>query len=231
MEGEVTEQQWRTINDPATMLRWLRCSEGQGKASPRKLRLFACACVRLVWSVLSDEKSRQAVVTAERFADGEVTRKELAGDDVREQATRVIHGSTAARAARKTLLKSAARAAEEARFMVNQALIEQFTGRITQDWMYRRDAINRQMSHLLRDIVGNPFAPPPGRPACLAAEDGTVARLARAIYDERAFDGLPVLADALEEAGCTDRALLDHFRQGGEHARGCWALDCICGLE
>ena len=57
----------------------------------------------------------------------------------------------------------------------------------------------------------------------------TVLDLAQAIYDDRAFADLPILADALEDAGCTDRAILDHCRQPGEHVRGCWAVDLVLG--
>jgi hypothetical protein len=60
-------------------------------------------------------------------------------------------------------------------------------------------------------------------------ERGTVPKLAAAIYDERAFDRLPVVADALEDAGCTDAAILGHCRAGGEHVRGCWAVDLELG--
>jgi hypothetical protein len=63
----------------------------------------------------------------------------------------------------------------------------------------------------------------------LAWNENTVPRLAQTIYDERAFDRLPILADALEEAGCTDTAILDHCRQPGEHYRGCWAVDLLLG--
>jgi hypothetical protein len=51
------------------------------------------------------------------------------------------------------------------------------------------------------------------------------------IYDERAFNRMPILADALEEAGCTNKDILDHCRSGGEHVRGCWAVDLILGKE
>jgi hypothetical protein len=67
------------------------------------------------------------------------------------------------------------------------------------------------------------------RPEWLAWNGGTVPALARAIYAERAFDRLPILADALEEAGCTDAALLAHCRGPGPHVRGCWAIDLILG--
>jgi hypothetical protein len=80
---------------------------------------------------------------------------------------------------------------------------------------------------LVRDIFGNPFRPVRVEAAWLTANGGTVRQLAGALYDARDFAGLPVLADALEEAGCTDRDLLAHCRQGGDHVRGCWAVDCL----
>ena len=54
-------------------------------------------------------------------------------------------------------------------------------------------------------------------------------RFAQAIYAERAFDRMPILGDALEDAGCTDAAILQHCRRDGQHVRGCWAIDCILG--
>jgi ATP-dependent Clp protease ATP-binding subunit ClpA len=58
---------------------------------------------------------------------------------------------------------------------------------------------------------------------------GTVVQIARAIYAERRWQDLPVLADALEEAGCADREILDHCRRPGEHGRGCWVIDLFLG--
>jgi hypothetical protein len=55
--------------------------------------------------------------------------------------------------------------------------------------------------------------------------------LARAVYDERAFDRLPILADALEEAGCDSAELLAHCRNSGPHVRGCWAVDAVRGVH
>ncbi len=59
----------------------------------------------------------------------------------------------------------------------------------------------------------------------------TVKALAQAIDEERCFQDMPILADALEDAGCTNLDLLDHCRQPGEHLRGCWALDALLGRE
>jgi hypothetical protein len=81
----------------------------------------------------------------------------------------------------------------------------------------------------LRDLFGNPFRPLAINPAWLAWNDGTVVKLAQSIYDDRAFDRLPILADALEDAGCNDAELLSHLRGPGPHVRGCWALDLILG--
>jgi hypothetical protein len=83
---------------------------------------------------------------------------------------------------------------------------------------------------LLRDLFGSPFRPRPVlSPSWLSWKDGAVVKLARGMYAERSFDRLPVLADALEEAGCTEHSLLAHCRSEGEHVRGCWVVDLLLG--
>jgi hypothetical protein len=84
---------------------------------------------------------------------------------------------------------------------------------------------------LLRDVFGNPFHPASIDPAILTWNHGTVPGIARHIYDERAFGDLPILADALEDAGCTDADILGHCRAGGEHVRGCWVVELILGKK
>jgi hypothetical protein len=84
---------------------------------------------------------------------------------------------------------------------------------------------------LVRDVFGNPFRLAALDPAWLAWEGGTVVKLAQAVYDDRAFDCLPVLADALEDAGCEQADVLDHLRGHGAHVRGCWAVDLLLGKE
>src|SRR5439155_6625563 len=84
----------------------------------------------------------------------------------------------------------------------------------------------------VREIFANPFRPLPRLPpTALNWNDGTVRRLAEGIYQERAFDRLPVLADALEDAGCDNEGLLAHLRSEGAHVRGCWAVDWLLGKE
>jgi hypothetical protein len=97
----------------------------------------------------------------------------------------------------------------------------------------RVDAEGAAQCGLLRDLFGNPFAVSPVEPTWLTWADGTVPKLARPIYEERNLPGgtldgarLAVLADALEEAGCTDPTILEHCRSG-EHVRGCWLVDAL----
>jgi hypothetical protein len=87
---------------------------------------------------------------------------------------------------------------------------------------------NQALALLIRDIFGNPFRPVKVAPAWRTS---TGVELAQAIYDERAFDRLPILADALEDAGCTNADVLEHCRQTGIHARGCWVVDLLLGKE
>jgi protein phosphatase len=68
-------------------------------------------------------------------------------------------------------------------------------------------------------------------PGWLVWNGGTVARLVRRIHEENAFDGMPILADALEDAGCTDTAILEHCRGPGPHSRGCWVIQVLLGRE
>jgi hypothetical protein len=58
-----------------------------------------------------------------------------------------------------------------------------------------------------------------------------VTALAQSIYDQRRFADMPILADALAEAGCTNADVLNHCRQPGEHVRGCWVVDLLLGKE
>jgi hypothetical protein len=83
----------------------------------------------------------------------------------------------------------------------------------------------------VREIFGNPFRPVRVDPLWLTRNDAIVPRIARGIDAERAFDRMPILHDALLDAGCNDEALLSHCRHPEGHVRGCWALDLILGKE
>jgi len=111
----------------------------------------------------------------------------------------------------------------------------------TGDPAHDPEALNGSYLALLRDVVYNPFRGVDGRPTVRERRSqelrffkptwrtSTVSALAEGVYADRAFDRLPILADALEDAGCDSAELLAHFRGPGTHARGCWALDLVLG--
>src|SRR5262249_34610383 len=90
---------------------------------------------------------------------------------------------------------------------------------------------SRRQVSLVHEVFGNPFRLPRVDPYPLAWDGGLVRQLAEGIYEDRAFDRMPVLGDALEDAGCTSDSILSHCRNHAEHVRGCWVLDLILGLE
>jgi hypothetical protein len=80
-------------------------------------------------------------------------------------------------------------------------------------------------------MFGNPFRPSTIVPEWQTWNNRTIPKLARTIYDERRYDIMPILGDALEDAGCGDAQILDHCRGAGPHVRGCWVVDLILGKE
>jgi hypothetical protein len=201
----------------------------RGRASERKLRLFACACCRRIWPLLATDQ-RTAVEAAERFADGQIGWEGLtAVARTLPWPARADEGAAedACAAARAACAASGWDAATVA-FEAAGCAVWAACGAVAA----AGDAEFGLHCRLLRDLFGNPFRLPPALdPAWLSGNDGAVHRLARAIYDTRSFHDMPLLADALERAGCTDPDLLAHCRQPVEHVRGCWALDLLLGAR
>jgi hypothetical protein len=219
----MTEAEWLACTDPTPMLEFLR-----GKASDRKLRLFACVCCRRIWHLLVDPRSRHAVEVAERYADGQATEeeREMAAEEAWE--VNVTDNDRAGRAANIAAdlpgceWGSAVGVSGNAAFAVGRN-----AGGIT-----ARQNEQRLQCAVLRDLFGPlPFHPVAVSPSALAWRAGTIPKLAQATYTHRAFDRLPELANALEQAGCTNADILGHCRQPGAHVRGCWVVDLLLGKE
>jgi hypothetical protein len=193
----------------------LTCSEPKAllqallRRSDRKVRLFVCACARHVWPWLPRPASRHAIETAERYADGAVS-SDLLTD---------AYWAVRADAATPGPARLAAWAAAPDTWPAARRLL------YSAAWDGERGA---QLA-LARDLLGDPGRPAAVDRAWLRRNDGAAARVARAVYDGRCFDDMPVLADALEDAGCDDAGVLEHCRGGGVHARGCWVLDALLG--
>jgi hypothetical protein len=218
---------WATSDDPGWMLEQVR-----DRASDRKLRLFAVACLRQVWDLLLLDATRHAVEVAERLAEGLATGGEIlqAGWAARE-AYLVEDAEVAAGVALADLAacQALAPAYDAATAAVNIALWDEAaaaTGVVVPSTCGR---VTR--ADLLRDVVGNPFVRCRVDPRWIAWNGGSVRKLAQVIYDERRFEDLPILADALEEAGCDNGDILSHCRGPGPHVRGCWVVDLLLAKE
>jgi hypothetical protein len=221
----MTQAEWLECSDPQPMLEYLR-----DKVSERKLRLFACACVRRVWAALPPGSTREVIRLSEDYADGKATSRDLAR--IRKPARNpVLHPSTfvALSLARLAGADFSARAASEVADAVTQFVGWECRGGRPVAYLIHPERVRAQheaQAALLREVFGNPF-----RPAAVEAGWLTpkVRALAQSSYDGRAFDRLPLLAGALEEAGCADGEILGHLRVPGAHVLGCWALNLLLG--
>jgi hypothetical protein len=247
----MTEAEWLTCTNPDPMLELLR-----GKASERKLRLFAVACLRAALGVTVAEGEtvhhalgvgRRLLLACERHAEGAIGDRELAAS--RAEAEAVLRSPHAAEESFGWEVSCALRAAGPPEGLPGQLGVLRaeyahyragrwtFYGGAAEVWQQYHDEtlgrVSRQQCQLLRDIVGNPFRPVTVAPAWRTAD---VVRLAEAAYEQRSLPAgtlassrLAVLTDALEDAGCTDAELLGHLRGPGPHVRGCWAVDLLLG--
>ncbi len=207
------ETEWLNSTYPVPLLEYL-----DGRASDRKLRLFACACCRSanVWRYLSKE-SRSLIEAAEDLADGTESWEQISSLVANAPHGPVSVGHT--KPVRLSLKSQAERAvlALAAEDIYNAA--REVTG-LTQN------LLGDKVSDLLRDIFGNPFRATESFVRC---SDTGVLQLARGIYADHRFEQLPVLVGALLDTGSGNAAILNHLGHEGPHVRGCWALDLIIG--
>lgn len=212
---------WQECADPHPMLETLR-----GTASDRKLRLFGVACCRRIWHRLPqgpNEFNHYAVEVAERFADGRASRQEL--DEAVPLFTQY--------ALRNELLEG------DHAFQTWQVILpDAYEAAAVAAWAAACGSGNAEAQlgerkaqvALLRDIFGNCLESPPSMASAVSEwTSGAVVGLAEAIYEERAFNRLPTLANELKQAGCANSDLLAHCCGGGEHVRGCWVVDLLLG--
>ncbi|HYT94756.1 MAG TPA: hypothetical protein VEL76_38925 [Gemmataceae bacterium] len=229
----MTEQEWDNRDVPGPLLAFVR-----RRASARKLRLFACACGYRLWHLFEDKRSRKAVSGAERYADGLVSDRELravcdAANAAYQRRWRPadMHVSDREEPSPAAFVAVCIASAEPFGYLSqipgSTFLDYVVAARLAGDPELNHQAEWRALTDLLRDIVGNPFRTATADPAWLSWNAGTVVSLASSIYEDRRFEELPVLGDALEEAGCTEEAILSHCHGIAEHVRGCWVLDLI----
>jgi hypothetical protein len=222
----LTEKTWFAATDPQAMLRFL----GR-RASDRKLRLFGCACCRRAWGFAKGKRFHEALLLIEGFADGTVKdrdrgRAHQIGSQLHLSSSGNPEGCLGAElweAARKTLDR------DECDFGESAAAAFGWAAGNGPVFFAAKEEERAQQTLLVHDMFGNPFR---RVKLNLAWRTSDVILLAKGIYAERAFDRMPILADALQDAGCDSDDLLNHLRDtSATHVRGCWALDLVLGKE
>ncbi len=212
-----------------TEAEWLACGEALrlfcflgAQMSDRKYRLLQCAWLHEV--ELVDERSKDAVAVAERFADGNATEgeQELALDGARQ-----AYESCRAPYTIQARFRAAA-AVHAVGAIDTRAMAQRWASAI--QTVERIGHVQPDDAHCqrIRDIFGNPF-----RPVTFSSvwRTSTAVALASQMYESRDFGAMPILGDALQAAGCDSADVLDHCRAPGLHARGCWVVDLVLGKE
>jgi hypothetical protein len=233
----MTEEAWLASMDLKAMLTFLK-----GHVSDRKLPLFACACGRHHLDRKHDERDRRILEAEERYADGVanietvVAAYEAAGNDPVD-ARDLAHFDPymIAYYTGSEYEDSLGAIPEEVRRLhcgLLRDIVNPFRpAAVSRSWGDRNESavlrMARSICGLLCDIIGNSFRRSTVSRCRLVRNKTTVLRMAQSIYEDRAFDRMPELADALVDAGCHDAEILGHCRQAGPHARGCWVIDLI----
>jgi hypothetical protein len=223
----MTLAEWLKTTDWRAMYQTLQRPCLKGQISPRKQACFCIACWRHVWQDLAwprpwHDLVRQAVEFAEHFVAGRCSAEDWYAaveryDDVEPvmkpprdlfpRGLLDVIGSAALRMAMRSKSRGEGQAG------IDAAVAREYA----------------RHGRLFREIFTDFFVPADAAQAWLVWDGGALARIARSIHDASRFEDLPVLADALEEAGCTDPTFLDHCRGPGPHVHGCWVVDFLAG--
>jgi hypothetical protein len=219
----MTEAEWLMATDLDTMLMFLRVKTSH--FTERKLQLLSCACCYLYWTTLVNESCREVVRVAERFADQLVSIEELVTAVYKVDENAACDGDPSQFVSGNTL-GGLRNPLETCSYVMAQCVAHEQLKNCT-SWEHHEEIIKKeQLKHIpfLRDIFGNPLRPVTLDTSWLSS---TVLALAQGIYSEKAFDRMPILADALQDAGCDNEEVLNHCRQPGVHVRGCWVVDLL----
>jgi hypothetical protein len=219
----MTESQWLKPGDLTPHVEWL-----WKKKRLRKLRLFSVACCRQLEPWIDEPLLLEAIERAERLADGELSDATI--NKWRQKVNRL--GDERRRKSRNAWTPQLS-VFDDVRFVCHE---NQYFGFVDcwRTLVYHGKVFGRKfvkagpgLAHaLLLDVFGNPF-----RPVEFDKQwrTDTAVSLARGMYDTRDFGAMPILADALQDAGCDNDDVLDHCRGSGPHVRGCWVVDLVLG--
>lgn len=232
----MTESEWISGDDSRRLLDFMR-----DKAEDRLFYLFAAACCRRSWSLLTNPASRVAVEVTEGLADGllgrEATRIAAAEACEVEELKCFDVTRDVAEAAATLLRGTPMYAAQKCDAYITRALAIVMAGEplLTMDdmWMDHDEYVRAQKqanADVARDIFRHPSQPLPKIDTeWLDWRDAAIPRMCQRMYDSMDFGLMKGLGRSLHIAGCTDEEILDHCQSNIPHFRGCWLIDSILG--
>jgi hypothetical protein len=212
----MTEADWLGPQNAHALVKYLT-RVPHGRPSDRKFRLAVCAACRCAFGSQIGAKIEQSVVeVVERYADGTGTGADLrrAHESIRRSGVK----NSRAQSALNWLTWRAPNSFDSFDMAVRSAFAYSVDERGKTDEM---------LPALVRCVFGNPFRPVAFNPAW---RTDTAVAIARQMYELREFGAMPILADALQDAGCEDEQVLSHCRAPGPHVRGCWVVDGVLEL-
>jgi hypothetical protein len=220
----MTEEEWLAGTDLGALLRWDRV-----RRSRRKLRLFSCACARQLEPWFQNPRLLKALDASERYADGLI--KDAGIGKWNAETNRLRQAADLSDRPDKRAFVTAHWAVAYSCMAEKYGGYQDIAARVLRPeagfGAEDRAELEGRFLVLLRDIFGNPF-----RRARFNKHWRTdpVVSLARTMYEAREFSAMPILADALQDAGCDSADTLDHCRDPNQvHVRGCWVVDCVLG--
>jgi hypothetical protein len=214
------EQKWAECRSVGMALQLLnRTAKSANRGWRRKFRLCGCYLLRRLEAGMPDDRFTHALNVAERHFEGDATRAELQAAIAEAQRGYEVH--------RCDLEEGNDRKAKGLSALLNDSPLSCVSLTLSAAYRLSNEAGNKEALALLRELFGNPY-----RPAAVAPEwrTDTALALSRAMYDSRDFGAMPILADALQDAGCDNEDVLSHCRDAGAaHVRGCWVVDLVLG--
>jgi hypothetical protein len=243
----MTEAEWQTGTDLAAHVRYA-CE----RLSPRRQRLLAAGFCRAVSHLFDHPDLTDALAVIERYADGlaPAAEAEKARQRCRQIAVEAWEAYNAAvdrgsndglkLCVRNELAWAVAFAAStplpvaEVGNRATNAAVQARTGGSllapvpSAEFAAAAAEQARVMRAVVWDVAGNPFRPVEFSPSW---RTDTAVVLARQMYESRDFSAMPILADALQDAGCENEDVLNHCRGDGPHVRGCWVVDLVLGKQ
>ena len=215
----MTEAEWPECQEPQKMIKAV-----QKRGSERKLRLVIVAAARLVWDQLPVGEMREAVEACEARAEGVVGQETLDGYRRRFYDTYMLSDSPPEQ--RQWAENPATRSVFVLVFATTYPDSSLRTLANNEYWRIGIEPRGNQIGDIIRDIFSNPFRPVTPDPEWRTS---TSVAIARGMYDSHDFSPMPILADALQDAGCENEDVLGHCRGSGPHMRGCWVVDLVLG--